>query len=191
MKLVVGLGNPGTQYANTRHNVGYQVVDLLAHRLNVSVAKKEAKSLTGEAPWAGTTLLLAKPQTFMNASGEAVRALVDYYRIALHDLLIIYDDLDLPPGRIRMRTKGSPGGHNGIRSIIDYMHTDLFPRLKIGIGAVPVGTSGRDYVLSCFRPEEVSLIEDACFAAAEAALLWVDFGVEKAMSVANAPVPTE
>lgn len=189
VKLVVGLGNPGAQYVNTKHNVGYQVVDILAHRLQVSVAKKEAKSLTGRALWAGSTLLLAKPQTFMNASGEAVQALVDYYRIALPDLLIIHDDLDLSPGRIRIRTKGSPGGHNGIRSIIDYMHTDLFTRLKIGIGAVPVGITGRDYVLSGFGPEEVPLIESACSAAAEAALLWADSGVEKAMSVANAPVP--
>jgi PTH1 family peptidyl-tRNA hydrolase len=191
VKVVVGLGNPGSQYVATRHNIGFRVVDLLADRLQVAIAKKEAKSLTGRGLWAGETLLLVKPQTFMNASGEAVRALVDYYRIALSDLLIIYDDLDLPLGRMRMRTKGSSGGHNGVRSIIDYMHTEVFPRLKIGIGAVPEATSGRDYVLSSFSPEEESIVQRVCSAAADAVLVWADSDVEKAMSVANAPLPAE
>ena len=191
MKLLVGLGNPGAQYADTRHNTGYRVVDLIARRMDMAVAKAEAKSLTAKGVWAGGSLLLAKPQTFMNASGEAVRALVDYYRIALDDLLVIYDDLDLPVGRIRLRAQGSAGGHNGMRSIIDYLHTDAFARLRVGIGSVPTGMAGRDYVLSRFCADEAPLMEGALSAAAEAGLMWVEWGAERAMSRINAPVTTD
>jgi PTH1 family peptidyl-tRNA hydrolase len=149
------------------------------------VAKNEAKSLTGRGSWDGQSLLLAMPQTYMNNSGEAVRALIDYYRIALPDLLIVYDDLDLPPGRLRMRAKGSAGGHNGMRSIINYMGAECFARLRIGIGSVPEKMDGADYVLSQFLPEESSLVTKACTDAIEACLVWASFGVDKGMAHVN------
>lgn len=190
MKLVVGLGNPGERYQHTRHNIGFRVVAALAARLQANVTKSEAKSLTGRATWAGQSLLLAMPQTFMNNSGEAVRELVDYYRIALPDLLIVYDDLDLPPGRLRLRAKGSAGGHNGMRSIIHYLGTDCFARLRIGIGAVPANTAGADYVLSRFAPEEAAIMNAACTDAANACLVWIESGVDKGMAYVNARVQT-
>lgn len=188
MKLLVGLGNPGTRYQDTRHNMGFRVVDLLANKANVAVTRYHARSLMAKFTWAGNTVLLAKPQTYMNNSGAAVRCLIDYYRIASHDLLVLYDDLDLPPGRLRMRPKGSTGGHNGVRSIIDYLRTDLFARLRIGIGPVPEGMDGAEYVLSPFTAEEAPLIERACLAAVDASLLWIEFGIEKAAARVNAPV---
>jgi PTH1 family peptidyl-tRNA hydrolase len=187
VKLVVGLGNPGARYQGTRHNTGFQVVELMAGRLGVTIRRVEAQSLTGRAMWAGETLILAKPQTFMNSSGEAVRALIDYYRIAPYNLLLVYDDLDLPPGRLRMRAKGSAGGHKGMRSIIEYLRTDAFARLRVGIGAVPLGMDGADYVLSPFDlPEEALLMGKACLAAVDASLWWVELGIEKAMARVNA-----
>lgn len=185
MKLVVGLGNPGGRYEETRHNVGFRIIDRLATRLQTQVAKTECHSLTGRAVWGNDTIMLAKPQTFMNNSGEAVRGLIDYYRIALPDLLVVYDDLDLPPGRVRMRAKGSAGGHNGMRSIINYLGSDMFARLRIGIGAVPEGMEGAQYVLSRFQPDELPLIEAACTAAVDATFTWAEAGIDKAMSCIN------
>ncbi|HHW09878.1 MAG TPA: aminoacyl-tRNA hydrolase, partial [Firmicutes bacterium] len=156
-----------------------------AGRLGVTVRRKEAKSLTGMAIYRGKRLLLVKPLTFMNESGQAVRLLLDYYNVPTERLLVIYDDLDLLPGRIRLRAKGSAGGHNGMRSIIKYLGTESFPRLRIGIGPVPAGMSGMNYVLSPFRNEEAALMAEVFTAASEAALLWLDSGVEKAMSLVN------
>lgn len=185
MKLLVGLGNPGPSYKGTRHNVGFRVVDLLAGQLKIALAREEAQSLTGRGSWVGQSLLLVKPQTWMNNSGDAVQRLVHYYRVDLSDLLVIYDDLDLALGQLRMRPKGSAGGHNGVRSIIEYLHTDLFARLRLGIGRVPAGTEGAEYVLARPRPDEALLLETACQRAAEACLLWAEHGIDQAMAHAN------
>lgn len=183
MKLIVGLGNPGKRYERTRHNLGFLVVDALAATLGIRLDKEECRALTGVAHRGGR-LMLAKPQTYMNNSGEAVAALVRYYQIEPADMLVVYDDLALPPGQLRIRSKGSAGGHNGLRSIIHYLQTQEFPRLRIGIGPVPPGWTGADYVLSAF-PEDDPALRPAVERAAEAALFWVDQGIEKAMQCYN------
>lgn len=184
MKLILGLGNPGTRYEFTRHNVGFLVIDELARKLATDVKKEECHANTGKTHWHGNSVMLAKPQTFMNKSGEAVGALLRYYQLAPSDILVIYDDLALPPGRLRIRAKGSAGGHNGLRSIIHYLRTEGFPRLRIGIGAVPPGWTGADYVLSSIPRDDVTL-QQAIGSAAEAALLWVNEGIEAAMQYYN------
>ncbi|HHT27114.1 MAG TPA: aminoacyl-tRNA hydrolase [Firmicutes bacterium] len=189
MKLIVGLGNPEERYRETRHNIGFRIVDMLADELQVKINKAEAHSLTGRCITSHGKLLLAKPQTYMNDSGRAVRALVDYYRIALPDLLIIYDDLDLPPGRLRVRARGSAAGHNGMRSIIHYLGTDSFARLRFGIGAVPAGWAGADYVLSKFADAECALVETACRNAVDAVMEWAAYGIDKVMAKVNARRP--
>lgn len=184
MKLIVGLGNPGEEYKYTRHNLGFLVVDELAKRLAIQIHKVECHAKTGKARWRGCPLLLAQPQTFMNRSGLAVQALANYYKISVSDLIIIYDDLSLPPGRLRIRGKGSAGGHNGIRSIIHYLRTDEFPRIRIGIGPVPEGWSGADYVLGAI-PRDDELLGQSIERAAEAALCWVEDGIDAAMRAFN------
>jgi len=133
MKLIVGLGNPGRRYVNNRHNVGFKCVDLLAREHGISLTRRRALSKLGSGDVAGTKTVLAKPQTFMNLSGEAVSALVRRYKLSSQDILVIYDDLDLPLGKIRIREKGSSGGHNGLKSIISHLGTQDFPRIRIGI----------------------------------------------------------
>lgn len=184
MKLIVGLGNPGPEYAYTRHNLGFRVIDQLASRLAVSLEKEECHAKTGRAHWRGHLLLLAQPQTFMNRSGLAVQALVAYYKIPLHDLIVIYDDLALAPGRLRIRGKGSAGGHNGVRSIIHYLRTDEFPRLRIGIGPVPEGWTGVDYVLGEVARDD-AVLNTAIERAADAVLCWAAEGLEVAMRTFN------
>lgn len=184
MKLVVGLGNPGDRYKYTRHNLGFLVIDELARKLKTDVKKEECHAKTGSTHWRGHSLILAKPQTFMNKSGEAVSALLRYYQIAPEDVLVIYDDLALPPGRLRIRAKGSAGGHNGLRSIIHYLRTEGLPRIRIGIGSVPPGWAGADYVLSTLPRDDVT-IHQAIGQAAEAALVWVNEGIGAAMRYNN------
>lgn len=184
MKLIVGLGNPGTRYEFTRHNLGFLVVDELARKLNVTVRKEECQSRTASAHWRGQALLLAKPQTFMNRSGEAVDALARYYQVSPADVLVIYDDLALPPGQLRIRSKGSAGGHNGLRSIIHYLRTEEFPRIRIGIGPVPPGWAGADYVLSAI-PNDDTQTRQAIERAAEAVQVCVVDGIDHAMRSYN------
>lgn len=189
MKLIVGLGNPGARYEWTRHNLGFLAVDALARKLGADVSTSEHHALTGRATAEGRRLLLAKPLTYMNRSGEAVEALVAYYQIALSDLLIIYDDLDLQPGQIRLRPKGSAGGHNGLRSIIRSLGTDEFPRLRMGIGGVPPGWTGADYVLAQFRSDQIPAVEAFADRAAEASYVWLTQGLEAAMQQFNGAEP--
>lgn len=186
MKLIVGLGNPGARYENTRHNLGFRVVDQLARQVGVDIQKVECHAKTASFHWRGHSLLLAQPQTFMNRSGEAVSALAAYYKISATDLMVIYDDLALPPGRLRIRGKGSAGGHNGIRSIIHYLRTDAFPRIRIGIGAVPEGWAGADYVLSAPGSDEAAVMNRATQTAADAVLCWAEEGIDVAMRRFNA-----
>lgn len=185
MKVVVGLGNPGAKYADTRHNVGFWLIDRLAKQLAVSLKRAGEEGLVGRGASSGHDVLLVKPQTFMNQSGRAVRAVSDKHAIPPTDIMIVYDDLALQPGALRIRGKGSAGGHNGIKSIIDYLGTECFPRLRLGIGQVPAGVRGVDYVLSAPEFEEQQLLEAALEAAVSAVLSWMDEGVERAMSRYN------
>lgn len=194
MKLIVGLGNPGARYQFTRHNLGFRVIDQLAEQLPVSGRKLECHAQTQSVRWRGHSLLLTQPLTYMNRSGEAVSALMRYYKIGAEDLIVIYDDLALPPGHLRARAKGSAGGHNGLQSIINYLGTDCFSRIRIGIGAAPEGWAGADYVLAPFTVEEKPLIEEAVRRAADAVLLWVEEGIDAVMRAYNTrsgPQPKE
>lgn len=189
MKAIVGLGNPGPEYDKTRHNAGFWVIDEIASRLGARLRGPRAKgtinALLAAARWQGEELLLAKPQTYMNQSGEAVRAIADEYRLAPSEILIVYDDLDLVPGVIRLRAKGRAGSHNGMRSIINYLGTQDFPRLRLGIGPVPQGVRGVDFVLGVPGADEWAHLRSAVEAGASAALTWAAQGVEAAMSRFN------
>lgn len=160
MKLFVGLGNPGKKYDNTRHNVGFMVIDLIATQNKIEF-RKEKKFIAeiGIGEVSGEKVILVKPLTFMNLSGESVRKIIDFYKIDVSDILIIFDDMDLPVGKIRLRQKGSAGGHNGIKSIIAHLGTQEFKRVKVGIGK-PTNIDTRNYVLSKFSKEEKKVIDD-------------------------------
>lgn len=182
MKVIVGLGNPGSRYAGTRHNVGFEVVDRLAAR---APAQVRFEALTAEI-WEGAQkILLAKPQTFMNRSGRSVRQIVDYYEVPRAELLVICDDINLPLGRLRFRARGTHGGHNGLRDIQNQLGTTEYPRLRIGIDLPPPETPSEEYVLARFRPSERPIIEDACERAAQAVTLWIGQGIEACMNQYN------
>jgi len=185
MKAIVGLGNPGAKYERTRHNAGFWVVDAISEATGIRLKERRDAGLVGVGTYEGLELLLCKPLTYMNESGRCVKALADRHRIAPCDLLVIYDELALPPGTIRLRAKGSAGGHNGMKSVINSLGTDLFPRLRIGIGSVPAGMAGVDYVLAEPAPAERVMIERAVEMASKAALAWALDGVEAAMSQYN------
>ena len=160
MKLIVGLGNPGKQYEETRHNVGFKVIDELSNRLNIELNETKFKGLFGRGMVRGEKVILLKPMTYMNLSGEAVSGLMRYYDISVSDLLVCYDELDLPVGKIRLRYKGSAGGHNGIKSIISLVGTQEFNRIRIGIDRPQPGSNISDYVLGKFNPEDKILVQD-------------------------------
>ncbi|AEE95994.1 aminoacyl-tRNA hydrolase [Mahella australiensis] len=188
MYIIVGLGNPGDRYKYTRHNVGFMVIDILAQRNGIKLNKLDYKALWGEA-WIGAEkVILAKPQTFMNASGESVYDIVRYFKPPLEHLIVIYDDIDLPLGRIRIRTKGSAGTHNGMRSIIYMLDSDAFPRIRVGIDRPGPGMDLVNYVLSGFDEQEQPIIYKAMERAADAAEAIVKDGIEIAMSKYNGDV---
>ncbi|MDQ7820504.1 MAG: aminoacyl-tRNA hydrolase [Armatimonadota bacterium] len=189
MTLVVGLGNPGRRYRGTRHNVGWEVLDRLARRLGVGVDREEGWALVGMGRVGRRRVLLAKPQTFVNLSGTAVDDLRRRHRIRPEEILVILDDLDLPLGRLRVRPRGSHGGHRGLRSILEALGTEDVPRLRIGIGRPPAGVDPADFVLTPFTPEERAVLEPVLERAAEAAEVVVRDGLEVAMTRFNAPVP--
>jgi len=186
VKLVAGLGNPGPQYRATRHNVGYGVLDVLAARHGLTFDAAPADAL--QARWrTGDGVLLVKPLTFMNLSGEAVGALCRYYRIAVDDVLIVCDDVHLPIGRLRMRAGGSDGGHNGLKSVAQGLATTQYARLRIGVGR---GDERRDlaaHVLAGFAPEELAGIEEAIARSADAVELWISSGTAAVMNTFNRP----
>ncbi len=161
MFLIVGLGNPGQKYKNTRHNVGFMAVDVLAKKLNITSTSNKFKAIIGQGRIGNEKVLLAQPLTFMNNSGESVRLIVDYYKIPLENIVIIYDDLDLPTVSIRIKEKGSAGGHNGLRSIIKMLGTQDIPRIRIGIDSPQGRISVIDYVLGHFNEEENRVIEES------------------------------
>lgn len=169
MKWIVGLGNPGTAYQGTRHNVGFMVVDMLAKRWSIPVTQNKCKALIGIGNVAGTKVALIKPMTYMNLSGETVRGFMDYFKADLEDAIIVYDDMDTETGRIRLRYQGSAGGHNGIKSIIQHTGTQTFNRIRVGISRPTNGMIISDYVLSNFPKSEGELlkamVEESCDAA--------------------------
>lgn len=186
MYIIAGLGNPGKQYAQTRHNVGFDTIDILADKYNISVDTKKHKALCGKGMIEGQKVVLAKPQTFMNLSGESVRELVDFYKIdPEEELIVIYDDISLEPGKIRIRKKGSAGGHNGIKNIIAQLGTQNFQRIKVGVGEKPKGWDLADYVLGHFSKEDRGLVDDALKRAAGAVELMVQGEVDQAMNQFN------
>jgi PTH1 family peptidyl-tRNA hydrolase len=174
MKLIVGLGNPGKQYDQTRHNIGFEVIDALSDQFSIPLNQSKFKGMYGTGLHNGEKVLLLKPLTYMNLSGESIRAIMDYYQIELEDLLVIYDDLDLPVGKIRLRQKGSPGGHNGIKSTVAHLGTQEFNRIRIGIDRPIPGMNVPDYVLGRFRPDERPLTQDAVKRSAEACASWLE-----------------
>jgi len=184
MKVIVGLGNPGVQYETTRHNVGFLFVDMWAERLGVTFSAKH-QGLWAQAVINGEKVHLLKPQTFMNFSGRSVSDLTAFYKISPQDVLVVHDDMDLEFGRLRLRARGSSGGHNGIKSIIAGLGTEAFWRLRIGIGRPPEGRDAVDHVLSRFSDEELRALEEILTKAENAVMLWVDGQAEKAMSLYN------
>ncbi|OQA06604.1 MAG: Peptidyl-tRNA hydrolase [Firmicutes bacterium ADurb.Bin373] len=186
MKLIAGLGNPGREYAATRHNIGFMVIDRLAHKLGVAVEKKKFKALFGLGQIGSEKVLLVKPQTYMNLSGEAVSAFLRWHKLGPADLIVVFDDMDLPPGKLRLRREGGSGGHKGMESIIMFLGTEGFARLRIGVGkpAQP-GFDGARYVLSRPAGEDVKIFEESVNTAAEAIHCLVSAGVESAMNEYN------
>ena len=186
MYIIAGLGNPGKQYAQTRHNVGFDTIDILADKYNISVDTKKHKALCGKGMIEGQKVVLAKPQTFMNLSGESVRELVDFYKIdPEEELIVIYDDISLEPGQLRIRPKGSAGGHNGIKNIIAHLGTQVFKRVKVGVGEKPSRMDLADYVLGHFSKEEQATMDDAVKEAADAVCEIVNVGIAQAMNDHN------
>lgn len=186
MKCIVGLGNPGLKYKKTRHNIGFHVVDHLAKRHGFKIKKSGFQSLYTEERLNGEKIILVKPQTYMNLSGHAVKEIVQFYKLDLEDVVVIYDDLDLPKGRIRLRQTGGHGGHNGIRSIIDQTGTKQFNRIRFGIGRPEVPMDTVDYVLGKFSKEELHLIDDAVEKAADACEDWLTKPFLQVMNTYNA-----
>ena len=184
-RIIVGLGNPGPRYAATRHNVGWRVLDLLAGQMGVAVNERRPKAVLGVGYFAGARVVLAKPRTYMNNSGEAVQYLLARFGGGASGLLVIYDEMALPAGRIRLRAAGSDAGHNGIRSIIGAVGGTGFPRLRIGIGAPPPGTEARDYVLEPFGDDEAEAISGAVERAAAAVRCVLEQGIDAAMNRFN------
>ena len=185
--LIIGLGNPGREYAQTRHNAGFLLVDALAARLGVRFRRLQFKALTTDARYGDAKIILAKPQTYMNLSGQAVGPLLRFYKIPPERLLVAYDDLDLPLGTVRLRPKGGHGGHKGMRSIIERLGTQEFPRLRLGIGRPPGRMDAADYVLQPFAPAELEAMSITFDRGVEGIFRWLDEGLEAAMNFVNAP----
>ena len=184
--VIVGLGNPDDRYAHTRHNAGFDATDVLARRLGVQLTRSRCKGLVGETVLGSRRVILCHPQTYMNLSGECVAELLRWYKIPLDHLLVIYDDIDLPMGRLRMRAAGSAGTHNGMRSILSCVPGPQFPRIRVGVGAKPEGWDLVDWVLSRYgSPEDRAVMEEAFARAADCAQEWVERGTERAMQLCN------
>jgi peptidyl-tRNA hydrolase, PTH1 family len=184
MRLIVGLGNPGAEYERTRHNVGWHVLDAFARKFRIDITRHEKNALTGSGRVAGGSVMVAKPLTYMNLSGDAVKLLVNAYLESADDLMVVYDDIDLPLGRLRIRPNGSAGTHNGMRSIISTIATERFPRLRVGIGSAEQGRL-RDYVLDDFTAEEQPVVDRAIERAVDALVLFARGDLKRAMNQFN------
>ena len=186
MFIIAGLGNPDRQYEGTRHNGGFDVIDRLADKYNIAVDMKKHRALLGKGVIEGQKVILAKPQTYMNLSGESIRSLVDYYKIdGEHELLVIYDDINLEVGQLRIREKGSAGGHNGIKNIIAHLGTQVFPRIRVGVGEKPSRYDLADYVLGHFSKAEKALMDEGYDHAVDAAGMILSGRIKDAMSEYN------
>jgi peptidyl-tRNA hydrolase, PTH1 family len=188
-QVIVGLGNPGAKYDRTRHNIGFEVVDLLAKGWQIHLSEqKKYQGFFGEGLAGNTKVRLLKPQTYMNNSGQSIRAVLDWYKLPAESVLIIYDDMDLPVGKLRMRLSGSAGGHNGMKSAIAHLGTQAFPRLRLGIGSAKNADVDKDtisHVLGKFAPSEAAIVAEAIKLSAEMVEYSLKQGVEKAMSLYN------
>ena len=189
MYIIAGLGNPGKEYGNTRHNVGYDVIDALAEKYNISVLELKHKALLGKGNIEGQKVILMKPLTYMNLSGESLRMAMDYYKAdAEQELIVISDDVSLPPGQLRVRKKGSAGGHNGLKNIIKMLGTENFRRIRMGVGEKPKTYDLADWVLGHFNKEERAAIDEASEKAVQAVRLMLTEGTDAAMNVFNRKV---
>lgn len=186
MYIIVGLGNPERKYDGTRHNIGFSALTVLADTYGISMDIKKHKAICGKGVIEGQKVLLAMPQTYMNLSGESVRELVDYYKIdPEEELIVIYDDINLAPGKLRIRPKGSAGGHNGIKNIIAHLGTQIFPRIRVGVGEKPKGWDLADYVLGRFSREEEPVIREALEKTTKACCEIITVDVTSAMNKYN------
>ena len=186
MFIIAGLGNPDRQYEGTRHNAGFDVIDRIAEKYNIAVDTKKHRACIGKGIIGGQKVILAKPQTYMNLSGESIRSLVDYYKIdEENELLVVYDDISLDVGQLRIRAKGSAGGHNGIKNIIAHLGTQVFPRIKVGVGEKPKGYDLADYVLGHFSKAEKERMEEGYDNAVRAAEMIVTGQLNEAMNEFN------
>lgn len=185
MKIIVGLGNPGPEYAKTRHNVGFMVADCFAAQHGMTAWRQRFHSQAAEGTVGRERVLLLKPETFMNLSGRAVRAALDWCKVEPQDVMIVCDDVNLPLGRLRVRGEGSSGGHKGLASIVEHLGTDAVPRIRVGVGR-DAGERMRDFVLSTFAPSERDAIEAAVQRAAKAVDVWLESGVKRCQNEFNA-----
>lgn len=185
MKLIVGLGNPGREYELTRHNIGFMAIDELAKRWNISLNEQKFKGLFGAGFVNGEKVILLKPLTYMNLSGESIRPLMDYYKIDVEDFVVLYDDLDIPVGKLRLRMKGSAGGHNGVKSTISHLGTQEFQRIRMGIDRPKNGMKVVDYVLGRFTSEEIPDVNHSIEKAADACEEWLNKPFPQIMNTFN------
>ena len=186
MYLIAGLGNPSRTYEGTRHNIGFTMIDAIGNKFGIDVTTKKHKALVGRGMIDGMRVILAKPQTYMNLSGESIREITDFYKIEPENIIIIYDDISLDVGQLRIRTKGSAGGHNGVKNIIAHLGTQEFPRIKVGIGNKPEGWDLADYVLSKYTKAEQEALEEASEGVIGAVKLMLADDIEAAMNKYNA-----
>ena len=186
MYLIAGLGNPSRTYEGTRHNIGFTMIDAIGNKFGIDVTTKKHKELVGRGIIDGMRVILAKPQTYMNLSGESIREIADFYKIEPENIIIIYDDISLDVGQLRIRKKGSAGGHNGIKNIIAHLGTQEFPRIKVGIGNKPEGWDLADYVLSKYSKAEQEALEEASEGVVGAVKLMLMDDIEAAMNKYNA-----
>lgn len=184
MYIIVGLGNPGKKYENTRHNIGFITLDYLANRYGIKITKIKHKALVGEGNISGQKVLLVKPQTYMNLSGNSVREIMQYYKVDIENLLVIYDDIDIPTGSVRIRKKGSAGTHNGMRSVVYDLQSDQFPRIRIGMGKKN-NADLKNFVVGGFSKGEKEIFERAVIHTADAVECFLQFGIDKAMNEYN------
>ena len=186
MLIIAGLGNPGKEYENTRHNAGFMVMDALAEKIGADISEKKHKALCGKGVIGGEKVILMKPQTYMNSSGESIRAAADYYKVDPEDILIVYDDISLAPGQLRIRAKGSAGGHNGLKNIIYLLGRDDFARVKLGVGEKPHPDYDlADWVLGRFTKEQGEALEQACSHCDDIVRLFVAGRLDEAMNRYN------
>lgn len=189
MKAIIGLGNPGREYAGTRHNIGFDAVTAISDKYNIRIDTHKFKGLVGQGYIGGEKVILVQPQTYMNLSGECVRELKDFYKLNTDDILVICDDISFDVGRMRVRGKGSAGGHNGLKNIIAHLGTEEFTRFKIGVGEKPDGWDLADFVLARFPKDEEPQIRSILKKAVEAAECWLEYGTQKTMNLYNINPP--